>query len=1100
MPRGRPRKNAAAGLPAVPAAPRGRANNQPQVPFAHKLVLNQWLLSLFNVTRFEDLAEHLRNEALEGLDENNVHHFHHALTAHLFNLTQLPTDLLLEYDQNIVKHTQRLNERRITRGEDPIVWKYFQYLTLLFTEIYLDRYFRDPKALLKALNAQVAACNEALPEAERIAPFDEAAEAWPQINKLAYWSATGSGKTLLMHANILQYQHALAQHGRRLELNRILLLTPNEGLSQQHLREFETAGISAELFNKDGRGLFAGQAVEILDIHKLKDEMGDKTIAIDAFEGNNLVLVDEGHRGASGGEEGAWMRFRNALCEKGFSFEYSATFGQAVKGKPKLIELYAKSTLFDYSYRYFYGDGFGKDYQILNLDEGTQQNHLELYLTACLLSFFQQQRLYREQGATFRPFNIERPLWIFVGGSVTATLATRDASDIVEILQFFGRYVANRSGSIARIQNVLNEGLVTATGRNLFAERFKYLDTCGLTPAQVFDETLATLFNAPGGGQLYVENLKGATGEVALRLGAENEAFGVINVGDDAKLVKLCEENGLATGEREFSGSLFHEINKPHSPVNLLIGSKKFTEGWSSWRVSTMGLMNVGKGEGAQIIQLFGRGVRLKGFDMSLKRSGKTDLPDGVERPKHIGAIETLGIFGIHADYMAQFRDFLEEEGLPTNDDRIEFLLPVIKNLGTQKLKTIRLKKTINGVSTEFGDAFRKLAPVPTVVPPNLVEDPSTAYLQNNQVVLNWYPKIQAMRSGGLVGGDTDAAPNETHLSARHVAFLDLDRLTFELERFKAERGWYNLNLTRPGIEALLADQSWYRLQIPAEELTGDSFEKVRLWEEIAVSLLKKYTERYYTFRKREWELPHLEYRDLEGDDPNFLCVKESPDEGYYRILIDKSQEEIAAKLSELKAAIEQGDLKPWEFRGMKAIWFGKHLYQPLLYLDSNIVEISPAPLNKGERQFVEDLKAFHDGNADFFKTRELYLLRNLSKGRGIGFFEAGNFHPDFILWLLSGGQQHVIFVDPKGIRNLGPTDPKIQFHETIKEIEQRLGDANVRLQSFIVSNTPSATMQMLWNMEKGEMQKRHVLFQEEDRDSYVRSMLEVAGAGGAAR
>ena len=30
----------------------------------------------------------------------------------------------------------------------------------------------------------------------------------------------------------------------------------------------------------------------------------------------------------------------------------------------------------------------------------------------------------------------------------------------------------------------------------------------------------------------------------------------------------------------------------------------------------------------------------------------------------------------------------------------------------------------------------------------------------------------------------------------------------------------------------------------------------------------------------------------------------------------------------------------------MKAIWFAKHLYQPLLYLDTNIVEISPAPLN----------------------------------------------------------------------------------------------------------------------------------------------------------
>jgi hypothetical protein len=1089
MARGRLRQPTT-GNAVTPAARGGRANNRQQVPFAYKLVVNQWLLSLFNAKRFEELAELLRNEALEGLDENNVHHFHHALTAQLFNLTQLPTELLLEYDQSIVAHTLRLNERRITRGEAPIVWKYFQYLALLFTEIYLDRYFRDPKALLEALNEQIAAYNTEKPETDRLTPFYVDADAWPQLNKLAFWMATGSGKTLVMHANILQFQHYLDKHGRRRELNRIILLTPNEGLSQQHLREFRAAGIEAELFSKDSRGLFTGQAVEILEITRLRDDMGDKTVAVDAFERNNLVLVDEGHRGASGGGDGAWMRFRSALCERGFSFEYSATFGQAVKGNPGLNDLYAKNTLFDYSYRYFYGDGFGKDYQILNLDEQTQREHLELYLVACLLSFFQQQRLFRDREGAFRPFNIEKPLWIFVGGSVTATLAAQDASDIVEILQFLGRYVVDRAGSVQRIERVLNQGLVTAKGRNLFAGRFASLNTYGLSASQVFDETLALMFNAPGGGKLYVENLKGASGEVALRLGADNDAFGVINVGDDAKLVKLCEQNGLATGEREFSGSLFQEINQPHSPVNLLIGSKKFTEGWSSWRVSTMGLMNVGKGEGAQIIQLFGRGVRLKGFDMSLKRSNRARLRDGVDRPRHIGVLETLGIFGIHADYMAQFRDFLEEEGLPTNDERIELLLPVIKNLGTQKLKTIRLKKTINGVSTEFGDPFRKLGPIPTVRKPDSANPIEAKNLQQQQVVLNWYPKIQAMKSGGLVGGDAEAAPNRTHLTVRHMAFLDLDRLYFELERFKAERGWHNLNLTRTGIAELLADQSWYRLLIPAEELAFDSFDRVRLWEDIATSLLKKYTERYYTFRKREWELPHLEYRDLEGDDPNFLGVMEKPDEGYYRILIDKSQEEIVAKLQELKAAIGRGELKPWEFQGMKAIWFERHLYQPLLYLDSKVVEIRPAPLNKGERLFVEDLKAFHDGTGEFFKDKELYLLRNLSKGRGVGFFEAGNFHPDFILWLVAGGKQHVIFVDPKGIRNLGPTDPKIQFHDTIKEIEQRLGDSNVRLQSFIVSNTPSATMQMLWNMTKSEMQQHHVLFQEEDSSTYVLKML----------
>ena len=38
-----------------------------------------------------------------------------------------------------------------------------------------------------------------------------------------------------------------------------------------------------------------------------------------------------------------------------------------------------------------------------------------------------------------------------------------------------------------------------------------------------------------------------------------------------------------------------------------MIGSMKFTESWNSWRMSTMGLLNVGSTEGSQIIRLFGR-------------------------------------------------------------------------------------------------------------------------------------------------------------------------------------------------------------------------------------------------------------------------------------------------------------------------------------------------------------------------------------------------------------------------------------------------------------------------------------------------------------
>lgn len=1067
--------------------PRRRAA-APPVPFQYKLVLHQYLFALFGVDKFERLAE-FTSTANEGLDANNVHHFHHALTSHLLNFTHLSPEQLLEYDQNIVSHTLSLNEKRLSHGDDPVDWKYFQYLSLLFTEVYLDRYFGDPDALLAGLNGQIDKYNDGKDASNQLAKLPADGDAWQQLNKVSYWMATGSGKTLLMHANILQYQFYLNKHGKRRDLNRIILLTPNEGLTEQHRKEFEASGIYAERFNKDGRGLYAGKAVEIIEVTKLKDEMGDKTVAVDAFEGNNLVLVDEGHRGASGGGDGTWLRYRNRLCEKGFSFEYSATFGQAVKGDAKLTEQYAKNILFDYSYRYFYGDGFGKDYQILNLEDDEWRDK---YLTACLLSFYQQLKLFSDDEAKLRPFNLEKPLWIFVGGSVTASLAARDASDIVDIVKFLGRFLSDKRTSIGRIADVLQNGLLTHRGRDLFQGRFNYLLLCGLSADQIFDDAMARIFNNPAGGHLTVENLRGATGEIALRSGEGSEPFGVINVGDDKKLVDLCEAQGIDTAEREFSGSLFHDINEAHSTVNILIGSKKFTEGWSSWRVSTMGLMNVGRGEGSQIIQLFGRGVRLKGFDKSLKRSNRMMLPEGVDRPSHISVLETLGIFGIRADYMARFREFLKDEGMPDNEEREEILLPVIKNLGSQPLRTIRLKNEINGKSTEGGHAFRRLGPIPTVVPPDTTSDPSTEYLLKNKVVLNWYPRIQALKAKGLIGGDGVITQNEGSLTAQHIAFLDTDKLLFDLGRFKAERGWYNLNLTRVGIEGLLADDSWYRLLIPADELEFTSFEKVRTWQEIALALLKNYTHRYYTFRKREWELPHLEYQTLSMNDANMLGKGDGPDDPYYQVLVEKSQTVLIQQLEDLKGAITNGELKQINFQGLQTIWFDRHLYQPLLHLDGHAVEISPAPLNRGEKLFVEDLRDHYNNNPDFFADRELYLLRNLSKGRGIGFFEAGNFHPDFLLWILEAGKQHIIFVDPKGIRNIGFDDPKIRFCETVKEIEERLRDTDptISLDSFIISSTPAATMQGLWGIDKATMQERNILFQVDDKTTYIASLL----------
>ena len=116
---------------------------------------------------------------------------------------------------------------------------------------------------------------------------------------------------------------------------------------------------------------------------------------------------------------------------------------------------------------------------------------------------------------------------------------------------------------------------------------------------------------------------------------------------------------------------LFENIKKVDSRINMLIGAKKFMQGWDSWRVTNMGLLNIGRSEGTEIIQLFGRGVRLKGLNRSLKRSSALPPP----HPEGIDLLERLNIFAVRANYMTQFRDYLEREGVEPFGD-VELKLP----------------------------------------------------------------------------------------------------------------------------------------------------------------------------------------------------------------------------------------------------------------------------------------------------------------------------------------------------------------------------------------------------------------------------------------
>ncbi|EBQ3112598.1 type III restriction endonuclease subunit R [Salmonella enterica] len=1103
-----------------------------KLSFHKQLVLNRFMFRFFKDGTLHGLKIRLGEDRFEGIHEDGQSLFFHELSNYLFEVDLIDLDELRRYDLNIVKHWQQITEHRNLKEDTVLNMKYFQYLSLLFTEIYLDWYFNRKQELLDGLNSELNLYNAENNETAKDRANQFKSYILDDLNKLAYWNATGSGKTLLLHVNILQYLHYYQNGNTHHYPDKIILLTPDERLSQQHLDELYNSGFShIQLFDKNKSAPFKG-TVEVIDINKLADDMGDKTVAVEAFEGNNLVLIDEGHKG-TGTAAGAWMRRRDKLTRDGFAFEYSATFGQAVSGgnnieaveaeikkkKAKLLfettalgkltaeqlekleltseelrdasiqatrEVYGKSILFDYSYKFFYEDGYGKESLILNLNpnEDKKDERRYEYFTACLLSFYQQQYLFNKNKDKLGEFNIEKPLWVFVGNTVSG-----EDSDIHAVLRFLAWFLNNEVQAKSWIRDLVeNKARILDTkDRNIFEKRFTALIN---GPEDIYLDILARLFNTTHSGQrLRVLNLIGSKGELALQVG-EAEPFGLINIGDSPSLYKMCEEDTTFDYQRDdFAKSLFHTLNDKDSQLHILIGSRKFTEGWSSWRVSTMGLLNMGRGEGSQIIQLFGRGVRLKGRNYSLKRSTPGERPKGL----HLEKLETLNIFGVRADYMATFKQYLEDEGITPSDEILELNFETRPNMPNTKLKTLKLK---DGYKDNQKNGFKR------VYFPELYEVPAELQgkIKHPHIKLDLYPKLESIDTSRKGDNTPVNVRNEAKLDYKVISAFDFDRLYLAIQAYKLQRGWSNLRLDKQRLidfclgKANIAN-NWYTLSIPASELEIKQYSDIAKQEDIMLRLLTDYTDRFYNALKNAYEGQFYEITQVNEDDPCMIKM--------YHFEIEESDDglDYTKRLEQLQQIVAQGDIgkaKSWNAPGMIAVTFDKHLYYPLLSIEKNAdlpLKMRPTAFDApSEITFIKDLQEFIETpkGQKTIGNKSLYLLRNAdSKAKGLGFATAGNFYPDFLLWLVDdeSGKQWLSLIDPKGIRNLNLDDAKFGLYKEIKELENKLSDDKLSLSAFIISETRFVDLINV-SEPKDKIEERNVLFIEDTGSIYLEKLF----------
>jgi len=1065
------------------------------IKFQKRLVLTAYYRELFGVTDSEDpKAVRAFHESLREVKEGFGAELSHVAQALIGRQAcDVPAGKLETYDENLRGHTEKINRRR----PSPITWKYFQHLAGLMAEHYLDHVQTDAEGLATSINAFAARKNEH----RTYYKYPEVSAG--DLSKIAFWMATGSGKTLLMHLNYYQYLHYFGE-----ETDHILLVTPNEGLTVQHMQALRESDIDAVYYQDvvDGGQTIPASTIKVIEISKLVEDKTDEgvRVEVDAFEGNNLVFVDEGHKG-SGSTAGTWRTLRAKLADTGFTFEYSATFGQAVSGStPAAVQdEYGKSILFDYSYQRFYEDGYGKDYQILNLEENADQElspGSELaaqYLLANVLTFYEQQLVFGDGDRDIQEvYHIQKPLLMFIGHSVTggrnvSDLGTNDkrsVTDIQRLVAFVDRLLTDTDWMTSAIDELLaGTGALQIDGRDLFQGAFAAIRSkmdAGWTAEDLVSDLRGRLFHASGATGLELVDITSTGGEIGLRAGDSDRFFGVIDVGNDRGFLQLTEQDypDIPITESTFSGSLFKEINQQGSDINVLLGSKKFIEGWSSWRVSTMGLMNIGRGEGPQIIQLFGRGVRLLGKNRSLKRS--TAMPEEGPHPDALSLLETLSIFGVRAKYMATFRDYLNDEGIDTEERqtvRIETKVDdrfVGKDLQVVRVNTSRRYEDSEDLALELhGDIVPQL-------------DLSTRVTQIDSTEEEERPSTH------------DEHPLR-YLDERLIPILNWDRLYRSCWRYREKEGYQNLTFSKATLRKIIVERH-YAVRGPESVFACHRFEDLTEIEDTVLRILRTYIATFHSNRKRSWERDRLTYDTLEENDDNITKVFEA------RVKRSATSflEDLLGRLEEVESDDAmmrfRGDatLYNGEEREPPRVHFDKHLYQPLVAEEDTVVKYSPPGLNTGERQFIQNLRTALQGESGqeiLGEDRETYVLRNQSRGTGVGFQteKGGRFYPDFILWLVDDDTQHVVFVDPKGLDvGVGNLDkePKIRFCQNIGDYEtalrDRTGREDVHLHAFIFSRTSFQTMKEKQGIDTREaFAERKVYFLEEGPND-IRQML----------
>ncbi|MDO7813426.1 DEAD/DEAH box helicase family protein [Helicobacter pylori] len=785
------------------------------------------------------------------------------------------------------------------------------------------------------------------------------------INRLAFYMATGSGKTIVIIKLVELLSVAMGMG--LIPKKNIMFFSTNEHLIKQFEKEIEKynrnkdfskqidfknlKSVTHKDFHRAPKDFFEKIALFYYRADLMNDEESKENLLNykDYWDnGENYVILDEAHKGNK--SESKRQAIFSLLSLKGFLFNFSATFTE-------------ESDLITSAYNLSVGEwvklGYGKESVLLkknNLNAFKELKDLndrekEIALLKALLLLGMQKR-YKTEGY------FHDPLMLVFTHSVNV-----ENSDAEIFFKTLACVIENDDGSdfLKAKEDLLEElkdsEFLFSDGKNkdykvkVFKEGLKSMDFKGLKEE---------VFYANSGHIEVIINPKNNQ-EIAFKLNTSDKVFCLIKIGDitewiceKLKSVKVVSKN-LSFKEESY----FSQIDK--SSINILVGSRTFETGWDSTRPSVILFLNIGLDDDAKklVKQSFGRGVRIESVKNQRQRLAYLDIDEAIKKALKPNAamLETLFV-------------------IPTNHASLEAILKIQKeseNRGESRgsWREIKLEKTPIKHAL-FVPCYRK---EPTSVL-ELPENASFKMSEKNFKDLKEYFNLMS----------------EKHFILKHEIYDPKDyamlKDMIQKAHFKKVSTWHYKDLDYMISE--IKGKLYPNQKVPKDEFNALDNEKIVHFKRIKVRADKK-----EALMKTIQEVK--EYAPL-----------------------DKERMKIAQGEIDPYDAEKHKQNKTFEVDDAELLKLKEHYYTPLIKAKNcdwlkHVVKVESEIDFLKELQETETIKTLQE-NYDFWAFSKIdEHLDNLF----IPYFNSvteKRFFPDFIFWLQKGDTQIICFIDPKGI------------------------------------------------------------------------------------